>query len=197
MDNLSEAKAFGGIGAILVILTLIPSYGWILGIIGFILILVAINGISSHVGDRRIFSDMMLSVVLAIIAIIIAGIMVVAAFFTLMGLGTFNGPDFVPGPNVQPGDYLAFFVALIPSLIAIWVLFIVSAVFIRRSLSAIGDHLNVHLFGTAGLLYLIGAATVIIGIGVLLIIVSEVLLAIAFFSIPIEEKAPGGQSGAR
>ncbi len=188
MTTLSEAKVMGGIGAILVILTAIPDYGFVLGIAGLVLILVAISVISREVNDRRIFSDMLMSVILAIVALIILGIAVAAAVFSLIGLGNFTGPDFVPGPNVQPGDFIAFFVALIPALLAIWVLFIVSAVFIRRSLDSMGKKLNVRLFGTAGLLYLIGAATIIIGVGIILIFVSEILLAIAFFT--IETAAP-------
>lgn len=193
MSTLTEAKAIGGIGAILVILTAVPSFGWLLGIIGLILILIAINRISYEVKDRKIFSDMMLSVILAIVALVILGIAVIASVFTLMGLGSFSGTEFVPAPNVKPGDYIAFFVALVPALIAVWVLFILSAVFIRRSLTSMGDKLNIRLFGTAGLIYLIGAATIIIGVGVLLIFVSEILLAIAFFMIEESALSPRNQ----
>ena len=183
MGSLSDAKVMGGIGAILVLLTGIPNFGWILGIIGFVLILIAMKYISDAVQDRKIFSDMMISVALAIVAIAVAGIAVVAAVFSLLGLGTFTGDQFVINPNVQPGDWIGFALSLIVPLVAIWILFIVSAVFIRRSLEATKDKLNVRWFGTAGLIYLIGAITVIIGVGFLLIIVAEVLLAIAFFSI--------------
>lgn len=183
MASLSEAKIMGGIGAILVLLTAVPNFGWILGIIGFILVLIAIKYISDEVNDRNIFNDMMISVILAIVAIIVAGITVISAFFRLLGLGSFVGTEFVIAPNVQPGDWIAFALAILPFLAVVWILFIVSAVFIRRSLDAIGMRLKIKLFGTAGLIYLIGAVTVIILVGVALIIVAEVLLAIAFFLI--------------
>lgn len=183
MATLTEAKAIGGIGAILVLLTAVPSVGWILGIIGFILILIAIKFISDEVKDRKIFSDMMISVVLSIIAVAVAGIMVVAAVFRLFGLGTFTDTGFVVNPNVQPGDWLGFAAIILPFLAAVWVLFILSAVFLRRSLEQTKVKLGVRLFGTAGLIYLIGAITVIIGVGFLLILIAEIILAIAFFSI--------------
>jgi len=46
MTSLSEAKVFGGIGSILVLLTAVPSVGPLFGIAGFIMILLAINNIS-------------------------------------------------------------------------------------------------------------------------------------------------------
>lgn len=196
MTAISEAKAMGGIGAILVILTVIPQIGWIVGVIGFVLILIATSQISRLVKDRAIFSDMLYSVVLSIVAVIVVGIAVVVAFFRVIGLGTFTGQGFVMNPNVTPGDYLAFFVALVPALVAVWVLVILSAVFLRRSLTAMGNRLNVGLFGTTGLLYFIGALTVIIGIGFLLIFIAEILLAISFFSINEQMVTGGGASPA-
>lgn len=188
MAYLSEAKAMGGVGAILVLLIVVPNFGWILGIIGFILILIAIKYISDEVKERKIFNDMMISVILSIIAVAVAGVAIVAAVFTLLGLGTFTGNQFVVNPNVQPGDWIGFALALIIPLLVVWILFIVSAVFLRRSLDTIKEKLNVRLFGTAGLIFLIGAVTIIIGVGVILIIIAEIILAIAFFSIREREE---------
>lgn len=193
MTALSEAKAMGGIGAILVILTAIPSFGWILGVIGFILILIATSQISRFVNDRAVFNDMLYSVILSIVAVIIVGIAVVVAFFRVLGLGSFTGQTFVMNPNVTQGDYIALFITLIPAIVAVWVLFILSAVFLRRSLESMGKHLDVGLFGTTGLLYLIGAVTVIIIVGIFLIFVAEILLAISFFSIDEQKYSAGGK----
>lgn len=193
MTALSEAKAMGGIGAILVILTAIPSFGWILGVIGFILILIATSQISRFVNDRTVFNDMLYSVILSIVAVIIVGIAVVVAFFRVLGLGSFTGQTFVMNPNVTQGDYIALFITLIPAIVAVWVLFILSAVFLRRSLESMGKHLDVGLFGTTGLLYLIGAVTVIIIVGIFLIFVAEILLAISFFSIDEQKYSAGGK----
>lgn len=189
MTLLSDAKIMGGIGSILVILTVIPSYGWIVGVIGFILILVAMKYIADAVEDHRITRDMLVSVLLAIAAVIITGVTFVNAFYRLAGLGSFSGPDFVPGPNVTQGDWIGFALSIIPGLVIVWALFIGSAVFLRMSLDNAGRKLNVGLFGTAGLLYLIGAVTTVIAVGFILIFVAEILLAIAFFSIH-EERLP-------
>src|SRR5207244_3278234 len=51
---------------------------------------------------------------------------------------------------------------------------------------------NQTMFHTNGLLYLIGAATFILGVRILIIIVAEILQIVAFFSIP-EQMAMGPQ----
>ena len=183
MTALSDAKAMGGIGSILVLLTPVPSVGWILAIIGFILILIAIKRISYAVGDASIYSNMIISVVLVIASLGVAAITVIAAFLRILGMGSFVGSTFVLSPNLQPGDWVGFALAVLPGLIAVWVLLMISALFLRRSFVSIASKLNVRLFDTAALIYLIGAATAVIAIGFLLILIAEIMFAIAFFSI--------------
>lgn len=184
MTRLSDAKIMGGIGSILVLLTAVPTVGWLLAIAGFILILIAIKKISTAVGDATIYSNMILSVVLAIASLVVAAVTVIAGVLKLLGMGSFVNSTFMLNPNLQPGDWIGFALAVLPGLIAVWVLIIVSAIFLRRSFVSISDKLGVHLFGTAALIFLIGAITVIIGIGFLLILVAEIIFAVAFFSIP-------------
>lgn len=172
----------------MLLFTAIPSVGWILGVAGFVMTLVAINYISQSVGDRRIYSNMMVSVVLAIGAIAVGTVTVIGTVFRVLGMGNFVGPNFVVAPNIGVGDWLALAGAVMVGLVVVWGLLIASAVFLRRSFNAISSKLNIKMFGTAGLLYLIGAATAIIGIGFLLLVVAEILLVVAFFS--IHEKAP-------
>ncbi len=183
MTTLSTTKAVGGIGAIMVLLVPVPTIGWILGIAGLIMVLIAIKNLSDLLQDKSIFNNMLYSVICEIIAIVVLGVSVIFAIYRLLGLGTFTGSGFIPGPNVTAGDWIAFALGWIPFLLAIWVLFIISAVFIRISLSKIDSGLSMRLFGTTGLIFLIGAVTTIIAVGFLLILVAEIMLAIAFFSI--------------
>lgn len=184
MSAISQIKAMGGIGSILVLLTPVPSVGWILAIAGLILILVAIKRISDIVNDSSIYSNMILSVVLAIASLVVGAITVIAAFLRILGMGSFVGSTFVLNPNLQPGDWAGFALAVLPGLIAIWILLIVSAIFLRKSFDSIAKGLNVHLFATGALIFLIGAVTAVIAVGFLLILISEIIFAIAFFSIP-------------
>jgi uncharacterized membrane protein len=183
MSLLSDAKTLGGVGSILVLLTAAPSVGWVLGIVGFVMILFAISKVSQVVSERRIYTNMLTSVILAIAAVAVGTVTIIGTVFRVLGMGTFVGPNFVLSPNLQVGDWLGLAAAVIGGLLAVWVLLVASAVFLRRSFSTIASKLNIHMFETAGLLYLIGAATTIIGIGFLILFVAEILLAVSFFSI--------------
>jgi uncharacterized membrane protein len=68
---------------------------------------------------------------------------------------------------------------------------IIAAFFIRRSLGTLSAKSGVGLFSTAGLLLLIGAVLIIaFGLGLILIWISALLLAIAFFRIRPEQAQP-------
>lgn len=183
MARLSEAKTMGGVGSILVLLTAVPQVGWILGIIGFILTLIAIKYISDIVEDSNIFTNMIIAIVLAIVSFIVAGLAIMGgllAFFGIQGLGGFSMGT---PPAINQGNIAGLLLAVIPGLVAFWIMMIISAIFIRKSYSEIAVRLDVRMFDTAALLYLIGAITSIIFIGFILLLVAEILLAISFFSI--------------
>ncbi len=184
MTKLSDAKIMGGIGSILVLLTAVPSVGWLLAIAGFILILIAIKRISDAVGDSSIYSHMIYSVLLAIVSLCVAVVTVIAGVLTILGMGSFVNSTFMLSPNLQPGDWLGLILAVLPGLIAVWVLLIISAIFLRRSFMAISEKLKIRLFDTGALVFLIGAITVVVGIGFILVLIAEIIFAVAFFTIP-------------
>ena len=76
------------------------------------------------------------------------------------------------------------------TLVIAWVFAVVSAVFFRRALNLTGDHLNVKMFRTAGLLVLIGAVLTIILVGAVISLVANILLAVAFFQIRASPPPP-------
>lgn len=191
MTALSDAKIYGGIGAILVILTGIPAYGWILGIVGFILVLIAINRISVEVGDRQIFTNAILSIVFAIVAVAVAAIFVIALLYHFVGFNNLPSYNYTQFQNMAQASAGDIFLVIIPALLATWVLLIFSAYFLRRVYGSISAKLNVPMFETGALLYLIGALTAVIVVGFLILFVAEIIIAIAFFSIP--DNVPGKQ----
>ncbi len=73
MASLSQAKTLGGVGGILALLFWLPAHvGVVFLIVGLVLMLFAVKNIADTVGDEAIFSNMIYSVVLAIIGPIIA-----------------------------------------------------------------------------------------------------------------------------
>ncbi len=183
---LSQAKIFGGIGSVLLLLIVAPVIGFLLGVVGLILILVAIGRIADAVRDPSISRNAVLAVVSAIVGVLIGGLVIFGAVFRFIGLGTFAGPDWIAFST--PTDVWGFLATMLIGLLAIWAFYVVSAVFLKRSADAIAARLNLPMFHTAALLYLIGAALAVIVVGFALIFVAQILFVVAFLSIP--EDAP-------
>lgn len=192
MAMLSDAKVLGGVGSILVLFTIVPSFGWLLGIAGLVMILIAVSRVSQIAGDKTIYDNMLTAVVLAIGAVAVGAVTVVGAIYHVLDMGTFTGSRFVFGAPIHPGDVFGLAAVVIGGLLAVWALLVSSAVFVRRSFRSIGAKLNIGNFETAGLLYLIGAATAVVGVGFILIFISVIMLAVSFFSIPEQPAVPPG-----
>ena len=191
MHTMNEVKMLGGIGALLTVLTLAPTAGFVLGIVGAVLMLVAVKYASEILGDPKIFTNMLYAVIIGIIGLVIAVGAVASAVFQAMGLGYLSSSlAFTPPSSVSAGDVAGLIGTVLFGLAAVWVCFIVSSIFLRRSYTELGKRLNVGLFGTAALLYLIGAALLIVLIGFILIFVAEILLIVAFFSTDTQAPAP-------
>src|SRR2546427_12988980 len=102
MASLSQAKTLGGIGGILALLFWLPAHvGVVLLIVGLVLMLFAVKNIADTVGDPALFTNMMYSVVLAIIGPIIATLGLLAAAQSF--LNAFSG--FTPGAMTIPGGF--------------------------------------------------------------------------------------------
>jgi uncharacterized membrane protein len=186
MTSLSQAKNLGAVGSILVLLTAVPSIGGVLGIVGFVLILFAIKGIAEVVADKSIFRNMLVATGLAIAGIVTGALVIAASFFAFIGLNAVNfGPGFNPS-TVPTGSWIGLIGSFIAGLVVLWALLLASAVYVRKTYGAIASKLNVRMFETAGLVYLIGAATTIILVGFALLFIAQILVTVAFFS--IEEK---------
>lgn len=190
--KLLQARVFGGVGSILAILSVIPYAGFVLGIVGLILILVALKYISDEVGNEGIFRYGLYSVITGIMASIIAALVALTFFLSLSSIRSLftNSP-----PAMGLHLPIAFILSIIVFILVLWILLIVSAYFLRKSYDMIARSLGVGLFSTAALLYLIGAfLTILFLIGLIIIFVAAIIQTIAFFSIP--ENVPGKGSGA-
>jgi uncharacterized membrane protein len=153
----------------------------------------AIRDISDIVGDKSIFSNMLVAVGLAIAAIVVGALVVVGSVLRFVGLKALNfGPNFNPS-TVPTGDWVGLIGSILVGLAVVWVIMLVSAVYVRRTYRSMASRLGVANFGTAGMLYLVGAATTIILVGFLLLLVAQVMVIVSFFSIEETPQALGGQ----
>ncbi len=185
MGSLSEARILGGVGSILVVLAVvpIPLLGTALTLVGYILILIAVKYISDALRNRSIFVNLLIAAVLTILGVILAGILMTAALAQLPFLEGFFQP-LIPLPTFTESAGLNFIIGLILALVSVWAAYVASAIFLKRSFESIASGLNVALFSTAALIYLIGAILIIVLVGFLVILVAQVIQTIAFFSLP-------------
>jgi len=182
MADLNQAKNIGGVGAILTILSVVPSVGPVLSIVGLVLVLLALKWISEIVQNPAIFRNALIAVVVAIVGVAVGAVVGGAGVFSVL-TGVGEG-----GPNGMDFDRL--FTTIIIALVVVWLFAVVSAVFFRRSLNLTGDHLNVKMFRTVGLLVLIGAVLTIVIVGAVISLVANILLAVAFFQIRANPPPP-------
>lgn len=191
MPSLNEVKTLGGIGSLLTLLAIVPTAGVVLGIVGLILILVSIKYASDILGDPRIFNNALYAVILGIIGLVVGVVAVVAIIFRAIGLGYLSSSfSNTAPPNLVAGDIAGLIGAILVGLGVVWICFLLSSIFLRRSYTELSKRLNVGLFGTAALIYLIGAALTIVLVGFLLIFIAEILFMVAFFSINTQMPPP-------
>lgn len=184
MSKLSEAKTLGGIGSILTLLLIIPAVGWVLTIVGAILMLIAVKYISDAISDAAVFRNMIIAVILALVGLIVGVVVILASVFSYFGLSSLSGLSSISSVTPTTGGIMGLAVGVIAGLAVLWILLIVSAIFARMSYNSMATGLGVNMFRTAGLLYLIGAGTTIIIVGFVILFVAIILNVVAFFSIP-------------
>jgi uncharacterized membrane protein len=173
LGKLGDAKLLGGIGSILQI---IPF----LGIVGYVLTLIAVKYVSDEVNDSSIFSDMLFAV--------IAGIVGVAIGATALFFGAFSSILTTGFSTILGG---------VTFLAIVWIALIVSSIFVRRAFGKMATKLNVGTFRTAGTLYFVGALLTIILVGFLILFIAYIVQIVAFFAIQESQPTFGAPAAAQ
>jgi len=193
------SKTLGGIGAILIFIGVFPlinTYG-IVEIIGAILVLYALHDFANIYRESGIFSNALYGIVVAIVGGVVTAVLAFAVVISnLKDLVTqlypgWNGDwstlqGMTPNTNIDPSAIFPLIGGLIAVLVVVWIVAIIASFFIYRSLKQVSNKSNVGLFGTAGLLLLIGA--IIPFVGLFLMWISALLLTIAFFTLKAPEQ---------
>jgi uncharacterized membrane protein len=173
-------------------------------IVGFILILVSLNGLANLYKDRNIFNN----AIYGVISAVVGGVIAVAVAFTVFvrsfqdfilqlypqwdgSLESLAGlQGLTPNTNLDPAAIVPFLTGLLLIIVVVWIFSVIAAFFIKRSLKEVAVHSGTNLFSTAGLLLLIGAVLIIIGFGIILVWIAALVLAIAFFTMKPPERVP-------
>jgi uncharacterized membrane protein len=205
--DITTSKYLGGVGALLIFIGAIPGIGTygILAVVGLIIVLTALYGLAGFYKEQGIFNNALYGTFVGIAGVFAIGVVV---FFTLVDflktvVPGWNG-DWITLQNINPADIRAnitlstiqpFIGSFLLALLLLFVIAIVVAFFYRRSFVLVARRTGTGLFGTTGLLILIGAIFTVILLGLILIWVAMLLLAITFFSMrtqppPMQPAAP-------
>jgi uncharacterized membrane protein len=178
------------VGSILVLLSFVPFVGFILGLAGFVMVLLAVKRISEAVEDREIFHNVLTAVILQIVGSAISVFVVIGSFFAFVGSQLMMAPfgssfDGFGGPGILGvGAVMAVLGSLLAGLIAMWIILIIAARFLRKGYERIVDKTGTRTFRTAARWYYYGAWLMIILVGFVLILIAWILQIKAFFSLP-------------
>jgi uncharacterized membrane protein len=186
MTNLESSKNLAGIGALLLMLSAIPAAGTIVGIIGLILLLIGMKGLSEYYQDSSIYRNTLRGVIFFIIGLIAVAFVMVS----LIWGGILAGLAFSDGGF---GAGMLILGIVLVALVVLFVFYVLAAMHFRRAFSSLAQKTGEHMFETAGLLLFIGAILTIVLVGLVLILVAWIIALIAFFSIkaPVQQYAYG------
>ena len=200
--SIENSKILGGVGALLMFIGVLPyvNYFGAIELVGLILVMIALYNLGSYYRESSIFNNALYGVIIGIVGV---GVSIAAVFATVLTSLTnflyavfpdWNGDwtalsGLTPNPsNISLENVVPFIAGIFIVFIILWVFSILAAFFVRRSLGTLAIKSDVGLFSTAGLLMLIGAVMIIVfGIGLILIWVSILLIAIAFFRLRPQE----------
>jgi uncharacterized membrane protein len=188
--TLRQARVMGGVGSILVLLSFVPYVGFIFGLAGLVMVLLAVKQISEAVKDREIFRNVLMAVILQIVGSAISVFVVIGSFFAFVGSQVGMAPfgssfdGFGDTGIFSTGAVIAVLSSLIAGLIAMWVILIIAARFLKKGYEGIAIKTGTRTFRTVGRWYYYGAWLMIILVGFVLILIAWILQIVAFFSLP-------------
>ena len=195
-----SSKNLSAVGSLLIDIGAVSgfatSFSGILSLVGIILLLIGLKGLAEHYKEEGIFKNALYSVITAVVGCAVGiGIIATTAVAALADIGIewANIEDWGNigtdvGTVVTDFDFSAIATLLGAILVGVIILFVVMVVamyFFRKSMDQLSTKSGVGLFGTAGILMLIGA--IIPVVGYLLIWIGFILATVAFFQMNKEQ----------
>jgi len=155
--------------------------GILSSLVGFVLWLISMYQLSNILRKPSIFKKVLIFFILGI-----AG-SVIALAFGLMAL-----IPLLVSPKDEAGAILGLGLGVVFAIVVAYATLVVSFYFYKEAYEILAQATAHNLFKIGGILFFIGAITIILfGLGLLLIVVSNVVLAVAFFTAPNEVEVQG------
>ncbi len=176
--NFEYSKTLAGEGAILLLLGLVPTVGWVLGIVGIVLLLKAMKELSYYYQDESIYRHALTGLKYYVVALIAAAVAISVGLVGFAVTGLFEG--------TEPGFTLGFVggvIAILAGLVIAFVFYVLAAGHLRKVFDNLAQKSGEGSLNTAGTLLWWGSVlTIVFGVGLLLIFISWIFATIGFFS---------------
>jgi uncharacterized membrane protein len=176
--NFEYSKTLAGEGAILLLLSLIPYVGWVLGIVGIVLLVKAMKEFSYYYQDEEIYRNTLKGVKYYIVAIIAAAVAIVGI---TIGAASATGFTFA-SDFVFTAGFGAGLIAFFAGLVIAFVFYVLAALHLRKTFNTLAEKSGEQSFATAGTMLWVGSILTIILVGLLLIFIAWIFATIGFFS---------------
>jgi uncharacterized membrane protein len=174
--NFEYSKTLAIEGSVMLLLSLIPYVGWVLGIIGVVLLLRGMKEFSGYYQDEKIYQNALTGVKFYIIAILAAAVAIVG-----LTIGVWSATGFTADFVLTAGFGVGV-VAFLVGLVVAFVFYVLAASHLKRTFYTLAEKSGEDSFRTAATLLWIGSILTIIGIGLLLILVAWIFATIGFFT---------------
>jgi uncharacterized membrane protein len=182
------SKTLCGEGSILLILGLVPYVGWVLGIIGVILLLRGVKELANYYQDNEIYQNALTGVKFYVVALVAAA---VAIGGIVIGIGTATGFKFDSSFTLTAGFGIGL-AAFFGGLIIAFIFYVLAAMHLKQTFNTLAQKTGEHSFATAASLLWWGSILTIIGVGFILIFLAWIFAVVGFFAM----KSPQRQSDA-
>ncbi|ASJ03348.1 hypothetical protein A3L09_08810 [Thermococcus profundus] len=197
--DISSERTLGLVGSILGLMGAIPYVGSIIALLGLVLVLIALHGIGSKMGDERPFKNYLKGFIVVLAAAIIAVILIIAVVM-VNGTESHTSSEFTfePGSTVDiiegndEGPSASAIAAIVLGGIAVIAGIILGAYYQKKAWEAMYEITGVKEFKETAKFLWWGVLTIIILVGVILLLVSDIYQIIAFSNLPkrIAKKSP-------
>ncbi len=178
------SKTLAGEGSILLLLGLVPYVGWVLGIIGGILLLRGVKELANYYHDNEIYQNTLTGVKYYIIALIAAAVAITGI---LIGVGTATGFKYSSHFALTAGFGIGLAI-FFGGLIIAFIFFVLASLRLRETFNTLAQKSGEHSFTTTATLLWWGSLLTIIGIGLILIFIAWIFAVIGFFSMKSQQQ---------
>lgn len=176
-ESFEHSKTLAGVGAILLLLGFVPYAGWVLAIVGVVLLVIGMKELSKYYQDQNVYQNTLTGVKFYVVAVVAAAAAIVAVMIGVASATDFTFKNFVPTVGFGVGV-----AALLAGLVVAFVFYVLAASHLKRALDSLAQKSGESSFATAGTLLWIGSILTIVLVGLVLIFVAWIFVTMGFFS---------------